>query len=136
MKISQCMSKDVKWINTNKTAQDAAKLMRENNIGSIPVEENEKFVGIVTDRDLALHILAEGKSLDSNVKDCMTKGIKYCFEDESVKEVASQMGELKIRRMPVMNRDKKLVGIVSLADIATEPSCQQEAIKAFSQMAL
>ena len=136
MKASKIMSRDVKVINKEKSVQEAAKMMKDEEIGSIPVEENEKLVGMVTDRDLTLKVLGEGGTKDMKVGDCLNGGIKYCYEDESVEEIASQMGKLKVRRMPVMDRNDKLVGIVSLGDLATEQSSQQEAIKAFSKIAM
>lgn len=136
MKISEIMTKDVEFINRDKSVKDAARLMKSNNCGSIPVEESDKLIGMITDRDLTLKILAEGVSPDTKIGECVDHDIKYCFEDEDAQAVASQMSELKIRRMPVMNRDKKLVGIVSLGDLATDSACQKEALRAFSSIAM
>jgi CBS domain len=83
---------------------------------SLPVTENDKLVGMITDRDIAIRGVAEGKGPDAKVRDAMSPEVKYCFEDEDVAHVAENMAELQVRRLPVMNHDKRLVGIVSLAE--------------------
>src|SRR6266516_794317 len=95
--------------------------------GLLPVTENDKLVGMITDRDIAIRGVAEGKGPDTKVRDAMSPEIKYCFEDEDVAHVAENMAELQVRRLPVMNRDKLLVGIVSLADLAIEGSLPKTA---------
>ena len=117
MNVGQIMNKEVKFINKDKTIQEAAKIMRDSGIGCMPVEENDKLIGMITDRDIVM-TLAEGKGPQTHVKECIKQSIKYCFEDEDLEDVASQMSDLQIRRMPVMSRDKQLVGIVSLGDIS------------------
>lgn len=134
MNISEVMTKEVNVIDRNKSVQEAASIMRDNDIGSLPVAENDKLIGVLTDRDLTKKILAEGKSPDTKVGDCVDKKIRYCFDDQSVDEVSDQMSDLKIRRMPVMNRDKKLVGIVSLGDLAKNRSTRDEASEAHSSI--
>lgn len=114
MKVSEVMTSDVQFINKSKTLQEAARLMQEKHIGAIPVEDNNKLVGMLTDRDIALIFATKGPQTEGlSVSECMSKGIKYCFEDEDASEVSSQMSKLNVRRMPVMSRDKKLVGIVT-----------------------
>lgn len=127
MNVSEIMSKDVMFINKKKSVREAAKMMKDRGVGALPVEENNKLIGMVTDRDLVLKVLADAKDTEASVESCLDQGIKYCFDDQDLGEVAFQMSELKIRRMPVMNRDKKLVGIVSLGDIAVhaEPQASQ-----------
>jgi CBS domain-containing protein len=119
MRIRDVMSRDVKLASPNDTVQHAAELMAEIDAGSIPVGEDDRIVGILTDRDIALRAVARGKAPDQcRVRDIMSPDIKYVYEDESVDDLARNMSELQIRRLPVLNRDKRLVGIVSLGDLA------------------
>ncbi len=119
MQVRECMSKDVKVLNESESLQKAAKLMKENDIGSIPVEKDDKLIGMITDRDIVMAIAENSSAIDQlQVGKCMNSGIKYCFEDEELRDVENQMQSLDVRRMPVMNRDKRLVGIVSLKDLS------------------
>lgn len=118
MKVSEVMSSGVQFINKSKSVHEAAKVMKDKCIGAIPVEENDKLVGMITDRDIAIKLVAQNKSPSTcTVSECMNEGIKWCYEDEDIKEVTKQMSDFNIRRMPVMSREKKLVGIVTLGDI-------------------
>ena len=92
--------------------------MAEIDVGSLPVAENERIVGMVTDRDITVRAVAEGKGPNALVRDVMTPDVCYCFEDQELDEVAANMADIKVRRLPVVSRDERLVGIVSLADIA------------------
>jgi CBS domain-containing protein len=94
--------------------------MAELDAGVLPVGANDRLVGMLTDRDIAIRAVAEGKGPDTKIRDVMTASVKYCFEDEDLDHVAKNMGEIQVRRLPVMNRDKRLVGVVSLGDIAFE----------------
>lgn len=94
--------------------------MRDDNIGSLPVADGDRLVGYVTDRDIVVRGLAEGRSAGTHIHDVMTDRVLYCFEDEDVEDVASNMAHNQVRRLPVLNRDKRLVGIVALGDIATK----------------
>jgi CBS domain-containing protein len=127
MKISSVMSRDVQLIKPDDTIRSAAALMKKIDAGLLPVTENDKLVGMITDRDIAIRGVAEGKGPDAKVRDAMSPEVKYCFEDEDVTHVAENMAELQVRRLPVMNRDKRLVGIVSLADLAIEGSLPKTA---------
>jgi CBS domain-containing protein len=118
MKISECMSVDVEIAAPTDSVRDVAKLMRRLDIGSLPVGDNDRLVGMITDRDIVMRAVAEGKGPDTPVREAMSSDIRYCFEDEDVEAVSEQMGEWKIRRLPVLNRDKRLVGIISLGDIS------------------
>src|SRR6266436_7334504 len=122
MKISSVMSREVQLIKPDDTIRSAAALMKKIDAGALPVAENDRLVGMITDRDIAIRGIAEGKGPDSTVREVMSKEIKYCFADEDVAHVAESMAELQIRRLPVMTRDKRLVGIVALADLATAGS--------------
>ena len=93
--------------------------MRDHDCGALPVRKDERLVGIITDRDIAVRAVAEGKPVDEcTVGEVMTPGIKYVFEDEMAEAAAENMSRLQIRRLPVLNREKRLVGIVALADLA------------------
>ena len=127
MKISNVMSKNVQLIKPDDTLRSAAALMKKIDAGLLPVTENDKLVGMITDRDIAIRGVAEGKGPDTKVRDAMSPEVKYCFEDEDVSHVAENMGELQIRRLPVMSRDKRLVGIVSVADLASAGSLPRTA---------
>ncbi|HEV2899333.1 MAG TPA: CBS domain-containing protein [Pseudaminobacter sp.] len=119
MKVSNCMTKNVKIADPNQTIRDAALAMARLDAGVLPVGENDRLVGMITDRDIAIRGVAEGKGPDAKIRDVMSTDVKYCFDDEEIDDVLHNMGELKVRRMPVLNRDKRLVGIVSLGDLAT-----------------
>jgi CBS domain-containing protein len=119
MKVSNCMTKNVKIADPDQTIRDAALAMGRLDAGVLPVGENDRLVGMITDRDIAIRGVAEGKGPDAKIRDVMSRDVKYCFEDEEIDDVLHNMGELKVRRMPVLNRDKRLVGIVSLGDLAT-----------------
>jgi CBS domain-containing protein len=127
MQIGKIMHRDVKVIGPDETLRDAAKAMKQLDIGVLPVGEHDKLVGMVTDRDIAIRGIAEGKGSDTKVREVMSHEVKYCFEDEEVEHVAQNMAELQVRRLPVLNRDKRLVGIVSLGDLATQGSLPKTA---------
>jgi CBS domain-containing protein len=127
MQVINVMSRDVKTIAPDQTVRDAAAMMRQLDAGVLPVGERDKLVGVITDRDIAIRGVAEGKGPDAKIRDVMSYEVKYCFEDEDVAHVAENMAELQVRRLPVMNRDKRLVGIVSLGDLATHGSLPKTA---------
>ena len=118
MRVSEAMTRDVRVANPGQTIRDVAKMMAEIDAGSVPVGENDRLVGMITDRDIAIRAVAAGKGPDTPVREVMSKEVKYCFDDEDLEHVAKNMGDIQVRRLPVVNRDKRLVGIVSLADIA------------------
>jgi CBS domain-containing protein len=118
MKIHEVMSTQVRVANPNETIQHAARDMAGNDAGILPVGENDRLVGMLSDRDMVVRGIAEGKGPDAMVRDVMSKKVRYCFDDQEVGQVAQNMAELQVRRLPVLNRDKRLVGIVSLGDIA------------------
>jgi len=120
MKVSEAMSRNVKLAAPNQTICDAARIMAEIDAGALPVEENDRLVGMITDRDIAIRAVAEHKSPDTKIMDVMSHEVLYCFDDQDIQDVARNMAEEKVRRLPVVDRSKRLVGIVSLADIARE----------------
>lgn len=135
MQAQELMTRDVVTANPEETLQKVAKSMAELDIGVLPVSENDRLVGMITDRDIVIRGLAEGKGAKAKVRDVMTPVVKYCFSDQEVEEVASNMAEIQLRRLPVLDRDKRLVGILSLADIATsdEPDQAVEALCGISR---
>jgi CBS domain-containing protein len=121
MQIREVMTRDVKLADPGMKLKDAAILMRDGDFGLLPVGENDRLVGTVTDRDITIRAVAEGKDPNTTaVREAMSEGIHYCFDDQSVDEAADLMSEAQIRRLPIVNRDKRLVGIVALADLATD----------------
>jgi len=118
MKTSKCMTRDVQLVSPTQTIRDAARLMGELDAGALPVQEDDRLVGMITDRDIAVRAVAQGKSPDTPVRDVMSREVLYCFDDQEIEDVARNMGEMKVRRLPVVNRDKRLVGIVSIGDLA------------------
>jgi CBS domain-containing protein len=118
MRIQQAMTKDVHIANPGQSIRDAARMMAEIDAGVLPVGEKDRLVGMITDRDIALRAVANGKGPDTPVSEIMSGEICYCFEDQELDEVAANMADIKVRRLPVVSRDKRLVGIISLGDIA------------------
>ncbi|HEY1386242.1 MAG TPA: CBS domain-containing protein [Dongiaceae bacterium] len=115
------MSKDVRIASPGWSIRDAAKAMKEIDAGFLPVGENDRLVGMVTDRDIAIRAIADGKGPDTKVRDVMTDEVIYCFEDDDLDSVSTRMADRKVRRLPVLNRDKRLVGVVSLGDLSQSP---------------
>ena len=118
MKISEVMTRHVEVTSPDDTLQQAASRMAELDAGALPVREGDRLVGMITDRDMAIRALAAGRGPDTKVGEVMTPEVRYCFEDQDLDEVIRNMGENKVHRLPVMSRDKRLVGIISLGDIA------------------
>jgi len=119
-KMKDVMSRHVQLVSPEATLKDTAVLMRDKGIGMLPVGENDRMVGTITDRDIAVRAVAEGKGCESMVRDVMTKDLVWIYEDDTVEQGARRMSECQIRRLPVVNADKRLVGIVSLGDFAVE----------------
>ncbi len=118
MLVSEAMTRDVRVASPDHTIQAAAKIMAEIDAGVLPVAENDQLLGMITDRDIAVRAVAQGKGPDTRVREVMTGEVKYCFDDEDTEHVARNMGDIQVRRLPVVNRDKRLVGILSLGDLA------------------
>jgi CBS domain-containing protein len=123
MKVKEVMTPNPKWIGPNVSITEAAKLMRESDIGCVPVGQNDRLVGMLTDRDIACRSAAEGRDpKTTNVGDVMTKGVTFCIEDASIDDAARLMEQKQIRRLPVLNSKKRMVGIVTVGDIAERAS--------------
>jgi CBS domain-containing protein len=118
MNVSQCMSTDVKICTPETSLREAAQLMKQIDAGILPVGENDRLVGMISDRDIAIRAVAAGLGPDTPIREAMTRDLCYCYDDEELEDVAANMGGVQVRRLPVINRDKRLVGIVSLGDIA------------------
>lgn len=119
MKIRDIMTRDVELVNPSTTLQEAARRMRDADTGFLPVGEDDKLVGTVTDRDITVRCVAEGANpTEATVKDAMTDELVYIFDDQDSADAAQMMSERKIRRLPVINRDKRLVGVLSIGDVA------------------
>ena len=118
MKVSKCMTRDVELVSPTQTIRDAAQMMAELDAGALPVQQDDRLVGMITDRDIAVRAVAQGKSPETPVRDVMSPEVLYCFDDQEIEDVSRNMGEVKVRRLPVVNRDKRLVGIISIGDLA------------------
>ncbi len=121
--VSEIMSSDVQVVTPGDTLRAAAQLMQDRDVGALPVCESNTLLGIVTDRDIAVRGVAGGLDPDKDVvSDVMTDGVEVCTADDDAQDVMRRMGELQVRRLPVVGSDGRLVGIVSLADLATRQS--------------
>jgi len=118
MQVSEVMSGEVQIADPNQPIRDAARLMAEIDAGVLPVGENDKLVGMITDRDIAIRAVAADKGPATPIREVMSKDVKYCFEDDDLDDIAQNMADIKVRRLPVLNHEKRLVGILSLGDIA------------------
>jgi len=118
MKVNKVMTHAVRLLKPDQTIAEAAVIMAEIDSGALPVGDDDKLVGMITDRDIVVRGLAQGKSADTKVADIMSKDVLYCFDTDEVEDAARNMGKAKVRRLPVLNKDKRMVGIVSLGDLA------------------
>ena len=138
MQVREVLTRDVERIPPETTLQEAAKKMKSKDLGAIPVYEGDRLIGMVTDRDIATRAVAEGRDTSrSTVRDVMSQGVVYVFEDQDIREAAQIMKEHQVRRLIVLDRDKRLVGIVSLGDLAVEGDQRvaSRALKGISQPA-
>lgn len=121
MLIKNIMTRDVEVVRPDSGLQEAASKMKSLNIGSLPVCDGNKIQGMITDRDIAIRAVAEGLDIaQTKVADVMTDDLIYCFDDQPVSEAAGVMQRHQIRRLPIVNRSKELVGIISLGDLAVD----------------
>jgi CBS domain-containing protein len=118
MKVSKIMTRDVHLLSPENTIREAASIMAEIDAGALPVGENDRLVGMITDRDIVIRAVAQGKPADTKLSAVMSKEMLYCFDTDEIDDVARNMGKAQVRRLPVVNKDKRLVGIVSLGDLA------------------
>lgn len=128
MKLNEMMTTDVEVVNPESSLADAAKRMRRQDIGVLPVCDGTRLVGMITDRDITIRAIAEDRDpKQTKVKDCMSSDLVYCFDDQTETEAEQIMQEKQIRRLPIISREKQLVGIVSLGDLAKRGSSVEEA---------
>jgi len=121
MEVNRVMTRGVECTTTQAGLQEAARRMRDLNVGSLPVcGDGDRLVGMITDRDIAVRAVADGRDGTTHVADVMTPSVIYCFEDQDVSEAAGVMKRQQIRRLPVLNRQHRLVGILALADLAVD----------------
>jgi len=118
MKVSECMTQDVRMADPGETLQDAARKMADIDAGILPVAKNDRLVGIITDRDIAIRAVGAGRSPSAKVGEIMSPEVKYCYADDKVDDILENMASQQLRRLPVVDRDKRLVGIVSITDLA------------------
>lgn len=118
MLVREAMTRDVNTVTPDTTIREAARLMAEYDIGALPVSDGDRLAGMVTDRDIAVRAVAIGRGSDALVDEVMTLDVLYCHEDEDIGHIAGNMAEKQVRRLPVVDVDKRLIGIISLADIA------------------
>jgi CBS domain-containing protein len=135
MIISEVMTREVRIASPDDTLECAARVMEEEDFGSLPVAENDRLVGMLTDRDITIRAVARGLApQDSKVREVMSTEVRYVYDDESVRDVARVMGDLHVRRLPVLNREKRLVGIVSLGDLAlSTPTSAGDALQSIAE---
>ena len=135
MKVKEIMSTQVQRIPQSASIQEAAHQMKTLDVGMIPVYDGDRLVGTVTDRDLAIRVIADKRDItNTKISEVMSPGVTYCFEDQDTAEATNIMAENQIRRLVVLNNDKRLVGIVSLGDFATASDSKQSAAKTLEQV--
>jgi CBS domain-containing protein len=127
MQVKDIMTSNVECTQPSATLREAARMMRDLDVGPLPVcGDNDRLAGMITDRDITVRGVAEGKDPDATlVRDVMTPSIVYCFEDQDISDAAHMMEQNQIRRLVVLNRDKRLVGILSLGDLAVDTGDEQ-----------
>lgn len=126
MTVREVMTPRVATVNTDTTLRDAARQMRNLDVGVLPVQDNDKLVGMVTDRDITIRAVAEGKNPDQvSVREAMTPNLVFCYEDQGLSEVGRIMKERQVRRVVVLNRQDQLVGICSIGDLVVQSGDEQ-----------
>ncbi len=137
MQVRNVMSMGAECVRPSNTLQEAAQRMKNLNVGALPVCDKDRLVGLVTDRDLAVRVVAEARDpRKTTVQDVMTAQVLYCFEDEDVQEAAYLMSVHQVRRLVVLDQDNRLVGIVSLGDLAVETGDKKMAGKTLAHVSL
>jgi CBS domain-containing protein len=135
MKVSEVMTRDVQTIRPDQPVQEAASFMLNTDAGSIPVTEGDRLIGMITDRDIAVRGVAKGYGPDTPVRELMTNDIVCARVDDNVEEAASKMSEAQVRRLPVIDEQERLCGIVSLGDLSreTDADTAAEALEGVTQ---
>jgi CBS domain-containing protein len=135
MQVQQIMQRQVSFAQPNMTIRDAARKMRADNLGALLVSDNGRLVGMVTDRDIVVRAVAEdGGNGATNVRDVMSEGVCYCFESDELDQAARVMARHQVRRLPVINGEQQLVGVVALADLGrSADGAAKDALKGISE---
>jgi CBS domain-containing protein len=133
MKIRDAMTRDAKLTSPDDTIRHAAQMMKECDCGVLPVADGDRLVGMITDRDIAVRCIAEGMGPDTKIREAMTQEVMYCFEDEESQHICQNMADIQVRRLPVVNREKRLVGIVSLSDLAHKEANTAKALRGIAR---
>ena len=133
-RLKDVMSQDVKVISPDTTISDAARTMRDGDFGMLPVGENDRMIGAISDRDIAIRAIGEGKGPDTKVREIMSAGIHWAYDDDTVEHAAKLMSEHQVRRLPVLDHGKRLVGIVALGDFAVDRSEIKPAAEALAKI--
>ena len=135
MLVKECMTQQVEIGSPDMTLQEAAQKMRDGDFGVLPIGENDRIVGMLTDRDITIRGTAEGRDpRNVNVREVMSGNILYCYEDQTLDDVAQNLGDNQVRRLPVLNRQKRLVGILSLGDLAQSEERPEQVEQALSRI--
>jgi CBS domain-containing protein len=135
MKVSEVMTRDVQTVRADQPVQEAASFMLSSDAGSIPVMDGDRLIGMITDRDIAVRGVAKGHGPDTPVGDLMTNDLVILRIDDEIEDAASKMSEAQVRRLPVIDQDERLCGIVSLGDLSreTDSDCANEALEGVSE---
>ncbi|MBZ9769235.1 CBS domain-containing protein [Mesorhizobium sp. CA6] len=135
MQVQEIMCRRTELVGPNTTIRDAARKMRADNLGALPVGENDRLVGMVTDRDIVMRGVAEERSAgNTTVREVMSEHVHWCFDDADVTDAAKIMAKHQVRRLPVINRDKRLVGVIALADLGrTDEEAAKIALEGISE---
>jgi CBS domain-containing protein len=135
MKVSEVMTRDVRTVHPDQPVQEAASFMLSTDSGSIPVTDGDRLIGMITDRDIAVRGIAKGHGPETPVRDLMTDDLVVVRDDDDVEHAATKMSEAQVRRLPVIDQDEQLCGIVSLGDLSREADedCAVEALGGISQ---
>jgi CBS domain-containing protein len=135
MRVQDVMTPNVKLTSPDQTIKDAACMMAEIDAGILPVAQGDRLVGMITDRDIAVRAVARDLPPSTPIEQVMSREVLYCYDDDDTDDVAENMSQIQVRRLPVLNRDKRLVGIVSIADLAVKdgPECAGEAVSGISE---
>ncbi|MGH7845937.1 MAG: CBS domain-containing protein [Candidatus Binatia bacterium] len=135
MRVAEVMTRDAEVVPSDFLLKDAAVKMQQLNVGMLPIRDGDRLVGMLTDRDITIRATAQGRDpTKTQVREVMTPGIVYCFEDQDVSEAAKLMQEKQIRRLPILNRERSLVGIVSLGDLAVQSGEEQIVSKTIKEV--
>jgi CBS domain-containing protein len=133
-KLSEVMTRNVQVISPEATIKEAAQQMRGGDFGMLPVGENDRMIGAISDRDIAIRAIAEGKESSTRVRDVMSEGLVWAFDTDSIEDAAKLMSEHQVRRLPIVDKDKRLVGIVALGDFAIDSSDIVPAAEALAEI--